>query len=319
MKSLYVNLIFTCFITAFSALSAQNRNPELVGEWKSYLKDNTTFYYLKLSSDGSGEKCIGKTINGRDTLLRNEMSYVKILDWGLSGKNLNLQIKHDLMFEPNGSYKMKQNKDGSLTLNGSHFTLGFFISHLNKDAFMGSVTFQKSDQIEGEFGVIPDTCIYDIDEFTFEKVDSGSFRATYVGFDDIIPYILGCSLGFEFPKEFKVPAFELTLPDSYKFGIHGMGTNSYDVGFIDISDTISESVVIIYFDFDGVSEKSHSKDKEVTLINYKGKKIYTHLSWQKKYAGDVFYSPNIYLSYRTFNKEKEDELRAIVTSFKFKE
>ena len=73
-------LILISILLAFQT-SAQTDKDKLVGDWKYYLKDRTSFEFLRLNPDGTGLKCFGQTINGRDSLFLNHITTLFITNW----------------------------------------------------------------------------------------------------------------------------------------------------------------------------------------------------------------------------------------------
>ncbi|WP_299683324.1 hypothetical protein [uncultured Dokdonia sp.] len=326
MKNIFTILIIQLFfVTPIIAQnkSIQKKNTEYVGEWKSYLSDKTTFQYLKLNIDGTGIKAIGKTINGKDTILSKDYSFLKITNWQIKKKRLVIQTEHNLKYKPNNVYEIKFANKDSITLLGDHFRLGIYPSRLNKDVFNRIVNYTNSKILKGDYGVKTQTCLQEIKLFEFKKIDDNFISAKYIGFDDIIPHIVGCTQDYEFVSNYIDPAYELKLPKGFDSWSLGLGNNNLIISFTDKSDTTSETSISINYDFKDENKKHYfkqiEKGKEIeNKIIFANKELYQFINWQKKISGKIFYDNHIYISYYTFDKSKEQILKECISSFKYK-
>ena len=317
------NILTILIIQLLFATSLVAQNKKYVGEWKSYLSDKTTFQYLKLNSDKTGIKAIGKTINGKDTILSENHSFLKITNWKIKKKKLVVQIEHNLNYNPNNVYEIKSTNKDSLVLLGDHFELGIYPSRLNKNSFNKIVNYVDTKSIKGDFGLKTKTCLGEMELFQFEKIDDDFISAKYIGFNDIIPHLTGCTQDYEFVSSYIDPAYELRLPKGFDFWHLGWGNNSLTISFIDKTDKTSETSISINYDFKDEDKKHYfrqiEKGKEIeNKIIFADKELYQFINWQKKTSGKIFYDNNIYVSYYTFDKNKEQILKECISSFKYK-
>lgn len=295
-----------------------------VGEWKSYLSDNSSFEYLKLNKDGTGIKAIGKTINGKDTILNDNHSYLEITNWKVKKKELTIELSHKLMYEPNGVYIIESKNDKSVTLLGDHFETGVYPSPLNKETFRRSVTFTNSKFIDIEnYGGKTDTCLFEMQIIEFNEVDSTFQTLSYKGFDDLIPHLLGCTQEYKFVSKFNDPPYELLLPADFNSWSFGYGDDDFYISFGNENDSITETSIVIYYDFVDSNKNQYfsqiDKGKEVkNMIPFESKELYLFKNWQKKSSGKIFYDKHMYVGYYTHDKTKEDVLRKCIASFIYK-
>lgn len=315
--------VFLSVLTA-STLFAQD-DGLLEGEWKCYLSDSTTFEYLKLNQDGSGIKAIGKTINGQDTILSDEKAYFQITNWKREKNTLIIETEHSLKyFSPDTHYYIQDETESEITLFGDHLELGIYPSHLNKELFRRTVTYTKTKFIEGSFGVKTDSCIFGLDLFDFEQIDSSFHKANYVGFSDLIPHLVGCTFAVNFVKDYADPAYELTLPIDFDSWSLSYRTEGFCISFKDKSDTVSGTSISIFYDFTD-SQKDYyfsevaKGNKVESVIQFSDLDLHLYQSYNKKHAGKTFYDNHIFVYYFTEDKSKEQFLQGCITSFKYKE
>lgn len=319
-----ISLSIILYLIVSISVFGQKNDDFYVGEWKSYLSDNSTFEYLKLSKDGTGIKAIGKTINGKDTILSDNHSYLIITNWKQKKKELTFELNHKLMYEPNCTYIIEKKNDKSITLLGDHFELGIYPSPLNKENFKRSVTFTNSKYLELEnYGVKTDTCLFEMRIIDFKELDSNLQIANYRGFDDLIPHLLGCTQEYKFVSKFKDPAYEILLPADFNSWSFGYGDDDFYISFRNKNDSLTETSIVIYYDFVDKNKKYYfsqiDKGKEVeNKILIEGKDLYLFENWQKKSSGKIFYDNHMYVAYYTHDKTKEEVLRKCISSFRYK-
>lgn len=317
-------LTVTLHLILSIAVFGQSKADFYVGEWKSYQTDNSTFDYLKLNKDGTGIKAIGKTINGQDTILKDHHSFMQITKWKVKKKELTFELKHGLMYEPNGTYIIEKTNDKTLNLLGDHFELGIYPSPLNKETFRRSLTFTNSKFIDKEnYGVKTDTCLFEIQIITFEELDSTFQTAIYKGFDDLIPHLMGCTQEYKFVKNYHDPPYQINLPMDFNSWSYGYGDDNFYISLENREDSLTETSIVIYYDFTDRSKNHYfsqieSGKEEKNLISFNGKDLYLFTNWQKKYSGKIFYDNHIYIGYYTQDKSKEETLRECIASFKYK-
>lgn len=318
-------LVFTAFQLLVSIGVFGQSKTQLIGEWKSYLNDNSTFDYLKLNKDGTGIKAIGKTINGQDTILSQHHSFMHITKWKVKKKELILELKHGLMYEPNGTYSVEYINGETITLLGDHFKLGIYPSHLNKDAFRRSVTFTNSKFIDlSTYGLKTDTCISEIEIIKFNSLDSMLQIAHYRGFDDLIPHILGCIQEYKLVEHYYDAPYQIKLPADFNSWTFWYGDDHFTISLKNRNDSSTKTTIEIYYDFSD-KYKDHyfsqiESGKEVkNMIPYDNKELYLFTSWQKMHAGKIFYNSHIYIAYYTFDESKEEILRECIASFRYED
>lgn len=321
-------LILILLQLLFVAIAIAQHKPDFfVGEWKSYMSDSTTFEYLRLDADGNGIKGVGKTINGKDTILANNFAFMQITDWEVINDQLIIESKHGFMFDTSGIYII-QNKsmyEKGFTLFGDHLQLGIYPSRQNfsKDTFKRPIRYVDSEAIRGDFGVRTAKCIVEMEIFTFEEMDSFFRKFHYIGFDDLIPHLVGCTREFNFVHKYPDPAYEILLPKDFDTWSFGYGNENFYISFRSRNDTITETSIDIYYDFiDSDKNYYFSKiekgEEEKNLTSFQGKDLYLFKNWQKKFSGEIFYDNHICLAYYTRDKSKEEMLKQCIASFKYK-
>jgi len=301
----------------------QKKTDFFVGEWKSYLSDNSTFEYLKLDKDGTGIKAIGKTINGKDTILSNHHSFLQITSWKLKKNELTLETKHELMYEPIFTYKLESKNSKSITILGDHFKLGIYPSFLNKDLFRSSVTFTNTKYIEGTYGLNTDTCLFELRIIDFKQLDSTFQIASYKGFDDLIPHLIGCTQEYKFINKYYDPPYELMLPADFNSWSFGCGDDNFYISLKNRNDSITESSIVIYYDFVDKNKNHYfsqiDNGKEIkNMVLYENKELYLFKNWQKKISGKIFYDNHMFVAFYTHDKSKEEVLKKCIASFRYK-
>src|SRR5215211_598832 len=92
---------YLIFLLLFLTLRmyAQTDRDKLVGDWKCYLKDKSSFEFLRLNLDGTGLKCFGQTIDNNDSLFLNHVTTLLITNWRVEEGKLFLDSKNTVSFE----------------------------------------------------------------------------------------------------------------------------------------------------------------------------------------------------------------------------
>ncbi len=303
---------------------AQKKADYFIGEWKSYLDDDSTFEYLRLNEDGSGIKTFGKTINGQDTILSNHLISLQITDWKSNRKKIEFKFQYGLIYPPNEVFSIGDKTDSTLTLFGDHFELGTYPSKFNINAFRKSVKYTKTEYLEDRIGIRKDTCLFEINIIEFQPIDSLIQKAEYIGFDDLIPHLTGCTQEVKFIDKYYDQPYELLLPAEFDSWYFGYGEENFSIGFKSRADTQNETCVIIYYDF-ADRDKNHflsqieSGDQIANIVTHENNKMYLYDNWQKKSSGQIFYSNHISVAYYTLDKSKEVILQKCISSLRYQD
>ena len=314
------------FIFLFFTLkaTAQADKDKLAGDWKFYLKDKTSFEFLRLNSDGTGIKCFGQTINGRDTLFLDHITALLITNWGIDKSKLFIESKNNLSFKINPEYKFSRPDNDQLELKGEHLVFYLYPSFLNRKEFQRSVTYQRADKIPKDYGVNTATCIArDRYLFSFKPIDSSIQLAEYKGFDDLIPYIVSCNHGYEYVQKYHDPPYSLVIPASIHKRSFGFGNKQFYISFNSDDSDKSETSIVIYYDFDNemkdyyFSQIQKGKEKK-DIIKQNNLDVYKTINWQGKYEGKVFLENSIVVAYYTRDPNLQDKLQKCITSFRYK-
>ncbi|MFC0776055.1 hypothetical protein [Terrimonas alba] len=315
------------FIFLFFCLqaTAQPVKDKLVGDWKFYLKDKTSFEFLRLSSDGTGIKCFGQTINGKDSLFLNHVTTLLITNWLVEKRKLSIESENAVSFKVNPEYILDLDDNNILRLEGEHLIFYLYPSHLNRSEFKRTVIYQRADKIPKDYGVKTAKCIVeDRHLFSIQQIDSTTQLATYKGFDDLIPYIVSCNNGFEYVQNYYDPPYSLTIPNSIHKWSFGFGNKEFYISFNSDDGDTSETSIVIYYDFDNelktffFNQLNSGKVKK-NVVNLNGLTIYKTQYTQDKFEGRIFYDNQIIIMYYTKNEKIQDDLQNSLASFKYKE
>jgi hypothetical protein len=112
----YLALLFLLFALKGTA---QNRE-KLIGDWKFYLQDRISFEFLRLNDNGTGVKCLGQTLNGKDTLFLDHITTLLITNWEVKKQKLTIESRNNLSFKVNPDYKLTLLDDDKIKLEGEH-------------------------------------------------------------------------------------------------------------------------------------------------------------------------------------------------------
>jgi|GEM_PF-3471051 len=312
------------FLFFYIQLTAQTDKDKLVGDWKLYLKDKTNFEFLRLNSVGTGLKCFGQTINGKDTLFLDHITTLQITRWKVVKAKLILESNNTVSFKVDPEYKLSFHENDKIELEGEHLIFYLYPSILNRKEFQRSVKYQKADKIPRDYGVNTASCIVkDRHLFTLNQIDDATQLAIYRGFDDLIPYIVSCSNGYEYTQRYYDPPYSLEIPRSIHKWSFGFGNKEFYISFnSDDSDT-SETSIVIYYDFGNEMKDYHfsqlqkGKNKK-EVVKQNNLEIYKTINWQGKYEGKVFLDKAIVIAYYTRDEKSQEKLQKCITSFKYK-
>jgi hypothetical protein len=314
--------LFILLLLALNS-SAQIQKSKLVGDWKSYLSDSTTFEFLRLNQDGTGLKCFGQTLNGKDSLFPDHVTTLHITNWRIKNVKLILDSKNTVSFKVNPEYSVELSHEGNLTLSGEHLIFHIHPSYLNRNEFQRIVTYQRAEKLSAAYGVNTSSRIEKHkDLFTFKAIDSVMQLAVYKGFDDLIPHIVACNYGFEYVQRYKDPPYELILPRSVRNWSFGSGNKMFYIRFDTHGDS-TETSIVIYYDFSDqmknfyFSEISAGKEKE-NIIKRNNLDVYKTMNWEGKYEGNLFYQNSIIVAYYTRDEKLQESLQKCITSLKYR-
>lgn len=314
------------FISFFFCLqlAAQTDNDRLIGDWKVYLTDKISFEFLRLNSDGTGVKCFGQTINGKDTLFLNHITALKITKWKIMRATLIIESNNTVSFKVNPEYKLSFIGNDRIVLEGEHLIFYLYPSVLNRKEFKRTVVYQRADKISKNYGVSTASCIVnDRHLFSLSYVDSVTQLAAYKGFDDLIPYIVGCNNGYEYVQKYHDPPYSLEIPSSIHNWSFGFGNKNFYISLNSEDNDTSETSIVIYYDFDNemknyyFSQIQKGKEKR-EVITQNSLAIYKTINWQGKFEGKVFLDNSIVVAYYTRDKKIQEKLQKCITSFKYK-
>jgi hypothetical protein len=314
-------LLFIFFIWGLQATAQIN---SLVGDWKLYLKDKTSFEFLRLNADKTGIKCFGQTINGKDTLFLAHVTALQITDWKIEKRKLIIKSENTVSFKINPEYSFNLPDSDKLELEGEHLIFWLYPGILNREEFQRSVVYQRADKIPPGYGVTAATCIFrQRDLFTFTPIDSETQLAAYKGFEDLVPYLAGCKIGYEFVQTYHDPPYSLSIPVSIKGWSYGLGNKNFYISLATDDKDSSETSIVIYYDFDNESKDHYfsqienGKEKK-DIVTQNGIDIYKTINWQGKYSGKIFLANFISIAYYTRDANLQERLQKCITSFRYK-
>jgi hypothetical protein len=317
------SLLFLFTLIVLQA-TAQIKQESLVGDWKLYLKDKTSFEFLRLNADGTGLKCFGQTINGKDTLFLNHITTLLITKWKAGKGKLIIESKNNLSFKINPEYKFTLLDSDKMKLEGENLIFYLYPSVLNKKEFQRSVIYERANKIPKGYGVNTLTCItLERSLFLFRPIDTTMQFADYKGFDDLIPHIVSCNDGFEYVQKYRDPPYSLMIPASINKWSFGFGNKMFYISFDSDDRDTSETSIVIYYDFDNEMKDYYfsqigkgAEKKDIVRVN--DMDIYKTINWQGKYEGKIFLKNFIVVAYYTKNKKLRETLQKSITSFKYK-
>jgi hypothetical protein len=101
------HLLTFIFLSFCLQLTAQTNREKLIGDWKLYLADKTSFEFLRLNRDGTGLKCFGgQTINDKDSLFINHETTLQITRWEVKKGTLIIESNNTVPFKVNPEYTL---------------------------------------------------------------------------------------------------------------------------------------------------------------------------------------------------------------------
>lgn len=288
------------------------------------MEDKSSFEFLKLNADGTGIKCFGRTINGRDTLYLDHITALVVTNWRVEKDKLFLQSKNKLSFQANPEYIFELDKESSLKLQGEHLVFYLYPSYLNRDEFQRTVTYRKADRIPAGYGVNTASCIVTERKlFSFKPVDRTTHLAEYKGFDDLVPHIVSCGHGYEYAREYKDPAYSLAVPAFIRTWSFAFGNKSFYISLNPEKKDKGETSIVIYYDFGDemknffFSEIKAGKEKK-DIVKTGNAEIYKTINWQGKFEGKVFLPNSMIVAYYTRDEKLQETLQKCIASFRYR-
>jgi hypothetical protein len=315
-------VLILCLLGIFSS-PAQTGKRNLAGLWKCYLDDRINFDYLQLNVDGTGLKCFGQTINGKDSLLTDHITALVITKWEDKGDYLYLNSRNTLSYLPDPAYAIHWIDEDKVELTGEHLKFNLYPSILNRKEFARTVTYQKAERITGDYGVASAACIVAPNTVTFTPIDSSTSMARYGGFDDLIPHIVSCQPGYVYAQHYKDPPYQLAVPSSVKNTSYGFGEGNFYISLNSPEGDTPITSIVLYYDFNGkyrsfyFSQLKGGKEK-TDIVRVNNHDIYRSINWQGKFAGEVFLEKGLSVAYYTKDKRIEGLLQQCVASFEYR-
>ena len=318
--------VFATIVTLLLILhaTAQPTRDKLAGDWKFYLKDNTSFEFLRLNADGTGLKCFGQTINGKDTFFINHITALLITNWQVKGNNLFIESKNNVSFKVNHEYQFNLLDSDKMELSGEHLIYYLYPSFLNREKFQRTIRYQKADRISKGYGANITACIVeDRHLFTLKPSNSSTTLAEYKGFEDLIPHIIGCQHGYEYTQKYYDPPYSIEIPASINKWSFGFGDKEFYISFSSDDKDKSETSIVIFYDFgDEIKNFFFSEIKKGNwkkdIVKQNNLDIYKIKNLQDKYEGRVFLENSIMIAYYTRDERLLPTLQKCITSFKYK-
>jgi hypothetical protein len=305
-------------------VTARTDKDKLVGDWKFYLKDKTSFEFLRLNSDGTGLKCFGQTINDKDTLFLNHVTTLLITKWEVSKRGLILKSNNTVSFKVNPEYHLSFLGNDKIELAGEHLIFYLYPSILNRKEFQRTVIYQKADKISGDYGVKATTCIVqDRNLFTFKPIDNSTQLVEYKGFPDLIPHLISCNHGYEYAQKYHDPPYSLNIPMEIKRWSFGFGDKNFYISFKTNENDSSETSIVIYYDFyDELKNFYFSQiengSQKKNIVNRNSVDIYKTDYDPDKFEGRLFVNNSLIIMYYTKDEKSEERLQKCISTFRFK-
>lgn len=317
---------FPCLVLGLLSLLtglAQTGSRKPVGVWKSYLDDRITFEYLRLDADGTGLKCFGQTMNGKDTLFVNQITALVITNWEERGDFIYINSRNRVSYKLNPAYAVRYLDSDKIELTGEHLKLGFYPSVLNRNLFARTVTYQRAESIVGDYGVVAAACIVGPNTFTFTSIDSQTCMATYKGFDDLIPHIVSCGTAYKYTQHYRDPGYQLIVPAAVRRTDYGFGNGIFYLRLNSPEGDTPVMSIVIYYDFDGKYQSGRFADLrkdggKPDVVRVNNRDIYRAINWEGKYSGEIFLANAISVSYYTKDKNLEGLLEKCIASFEYR-
>jgi hypothetical protein len=301
---------------------AQTSQEKLVGDWKSYHKDDISFEFLRLNSNGTGLKCFGQTINGKDTLFQNAYTTLIITKWTIEKHKLIIESSSHVNFKSDPNFTLTFIGTDKIELEGEHLLYFIYPLQSNRKLFFRKVLFQKADKMVKHYGVSTARCIAEQKIFSFKPIDSAIQKAEYVGFEDLIPHLISCNNGSEFTQKYHDPPYSLNVPTSIKTWSFSFGDKLFYISLNSNDNDPIETSIVIYYDFNNEMKdhyfsqiKTGEEKKDIVKLN--GFDIYKTKNWQGKYEGKVFLGNSIIVAYYTINAKLQSTLQKCITTFKY--
>jgi hypothetical protein len=163
-----------------------------------------------------------------------------------------------------------------------------------------------------------DNCV--ISKFIhFRGLDSSHLRIQKVPIPDLLARI-SCHNSYHYPARFTDQEFELTVPRYLNRTSFQFGDNEFGIRFDDTS--YLKGTIVIEYDFDGhykpfFLQHINDPEREATKKLIDGRQLWIFRNWDDQYAGRIFLSDNVYISYYTKAVSLLPELQKALVSFKW--
>lgn len=300
-------ILILLFISSYTFLMAQKRNPFYARKWKSYNPDYIFFDYLKLNKDGTGIKAIGMTINEKDKIKTEDESYLVIKDWVTKKDTLILRYQNHSTPD---SFIIKKNSKIQFEAFGLHSIYPTL-----------SISKKRENKIYEDYNVLesyylPRRCFESGNPFKIKKCNKNLNKLVYSGFDNLIQQISPC-FDFRYVLTIYDPKYTLIIPKKLNVISFGATSSSFSYTFSHENDSINTQIIIHYI-FDEIYSEDNYNIPELDYIQFNNKKIYLSKNWKGLDTGTVFYTKNLQVIYYTENHNQETQLKKCITSLKFK-
>jgi hypothetical protein len=170
------------------------------------------------------------------------------------------------------------------------------------------------------FPVDSSTCIFDIKTVEITLIDSLHCEVKKPLIEKFITYLNACSTGYKFLEHYEDKAITLLVPNYIKKVSYEMGDQKFGIVLRD--GTALGRYILFSYDFDD-SYKNHflTNDnkgfKKIDIVELNNNTIYRFINWDGSFAGTLFTTNHLHVSYFTKSKEYAAELESAISKFRW--
>ena len=162
------------------------------------------------------------------------------------------------------------------------------------------------------------TCIFTINVVKIIPFDSVQNEARKPKVEQLLNYLRACKAGYQFSKDFDDKAISLLIPRYLSRVTYELGDQKFGIVLRDT--TSADRCIVFSYDFDDSYQKYFlSNDnkgfKKMAVVQLNGNKIYRFINWDDSFAGTLFTSNHLDVSYFTKSKKYVTELEIAISKF----
>jgi hypothetical protein len=162
------------------------------------------------------------------------------------------------------------------------------------------------------------TCVFDIELINIVAIDSLRSKVRKSKIEKLISYLKSCKPAYAFQYGFEDREITLDVPAYLVRVTYESGDQNFSIVLRDTS--VFDRCIVFSYDFDDSYKtyflsNNNKGFKKTGITRLKDNTIHKFINWDNSYAGTLFSTNHLHVSYFTKSKNFEDELEKAISRF----